>query len=342
MHRRLAVLILFVSFAVLAAHAQSALPPDAPAQPQPAVSAAPGNLSTKTPRTEDWSKLPLAQSGLQSSTFNAVLLSKVEQPQYTRELLRVEWRRGDNIDLYIIKPHGVTKPPTILYLYDYKFDTDRFREDGWCLQATRGGFAAVGFVSALSGQRFHAPRPMKEWFVSELQEALATSTHDVQMILNYLVSRGDVDASQVGIFAQGSGGAIAVLAAGVDSRIQALDLLNPWGDWPDWLKDSAQIPENERADYLKPEFLQQVSALDPLLYLPHLQLKALRLQQILDDTVTPPSARDKIAAAAPHTEQVDRYKDTAAHVKAWRANGLNGWLRQQLQPAPLETASKLP
>jgi len=83
-------------------------------------------------------------------------------------------------------------------------------------------------------------------------------------------------------------------------------------------------------------------SLDPLLYLPHLQLKALRLQQILDDTVTPPSARDKIAAAAPHTEQVDRYKDTAAHVKAWRANGLNGWLRQQLQPAPLETASKLP
>jgi hypothetical protein len=43
--------------------------------------------------------------------------------------------------------------------------------------ASRGGF-----VSALTGHRYH-DRPMKEWFLSELQECLAVA-HDVQLVLN--------------------------------------------------------------------------------------------------------------------------------------------------------------
>jgi len=284
-------------------------------------------------RTEDWTALPLAKSGLPVSTIHAMLLGKYEQPDYTRELWRVQWRPSDPIDLYVVLPHGVTKPPVIVYLYDYRYDTDRFQNERWCKQATQGGFAAVGFVSALSGQRRHAPRPMKEWFVSNLQESLGTSTHDVQMVLNYLADRGDVDVSSVGMYGQGTGGAIAVLAAAADPRIAALDLLNPSGDWPDWLKDSPDILADERAAYLKPEFLQQVSALDPVQYLPQLKLKALRIQQIMDDMSTPAAAKDKIAAAAPRAEDVVRYKDTTAHMNAWRKDGVSGWIREQLRPS---------
>lgn len=336
MRHRLTILCIHFLLTIAISHAQTAEHADVqqliqPVAPQADV-AAPANLTVRSTHQESWTALPLAESGLPVSTFNAVLLQKYDQPQYTRELLRVEWRPGDPIDLYVVLPHGVTKPPVILYLYDYRFDTDRFRDDGWCKRATQDGFAAVGFVSALSGQRFHAPRPMKEWFVSELPEALATSAHDVQMILNYLAVRGDIDVSKTGMFAQGSGGAIAVLAAGVDPRIAALDLLNPWGDWPDWLKDSLQIPENERANYLKPEFLQQVSGLDPVSYLPHLKLKSLRIQQIVDDLITPKAAKEKIAAAARYSGQVVRYKDTSAHQIAWRTGGLAGWIKEQLRP----------
>jgi hypothetical protein len=173
--------------------------------------------------TEQWGVLPLAKGGLNPSVFNAVLLSKVEAADFTRELVRVQWRIGDYIELSIVRPHGVEKPPVMLYLYDYNSDTDRFRNETWCKQATQGGFAAVGFVSALSGQRYHAPRPLKEWFVSEMQEALGTSTHDVQLILNYLTARDDFNVKTVGMFGQGSGGAVAVLAAAVDPRIEAED-----------------------------------------------------------------------------------------------------------------------
>lgn len=70
---------------------------------------------------------------------------------------------------------------------------------------TREGFAAVGFVSALTGHRYH-DRPMREWFISEPQECLAVSAHDVQMVLDYLGTRGDLNTDRVGMVAEGSGG----------------------------------------------------------------------------------------------------------------------------------------
>lgn len=331
-------LVLIALFFISFANAQTPTTLLTPSDPASSQDAAPASPAPRIeiavlPEKEHWTALPLDKSGLNPKAFNAVLLQKTEQPDYTRELIRVEWRAGDPIELTIVRPHGVAKPPVILYLYDQTSDTDRFRSDSWCKQATQGGYAAVGFVSALAGQRFHAPRPMKEWFVSEMQEALGTSTHDVQMILNYLAQNDTLDASEVAMFGQGSGGSIAILAASVDPRIVALDLVNPWGDWPDWLKDSPQIPDNERATYLKPQFLAGVSSLDPVLYLPHLNLKALRVQQMMTDPVTPPAARAKIAAAAPKPEDVVQYKDVVASVKAYRLNGLSGWLRLHWQPS---------
>lgn len=288
-------------------------------------------LSTMTPHTEDWTTISLATSGLPLSATGAAPLSKIEQPACTRELLRLEWRDGDPIEIYVIRPRGADKPPVTLYLFNYTSDIDVFRADNWCKQVAQDGVAVVGFVSALAGQRFHAPRPMKEWFVSELQEALATSTHDVQMILNYLDTRGDLDMKRVGIFGQGSGASIAILAAAADPRIVAVDVIGPWGDWPDWLKSSKLIPEAERTTFLNAEFLQQVSGLDPVSYFPQLKERALRIEQVMDDPGTPPTARDKIAEAAPRANEVVRYKGSTELVKAWGSSSVSGWLGEQLK-----------
>jgi hypothetical protein len=85
----------------------------------------------------------------------------------------------------------------------------------------------------------------------------------------------------VGMFGEGSGATIAILAAAVEPRLKVLDLLDPWGDWPDWLSKSSLIPKEERADYLKPEFLKQVELLEPIKWLPQLQSRTLRLQDAL-------------------------------------------------------------
>jgi dienelactone hydrolase len=286
---------------------------------------------------EDWTTLTLAHSELHPAP--PVAGEKDDSPRFTRELLQVKWRQGDPIDLYVIQPKGVTRPPVVLYLYSFPSETDRFRDDRYCERITAGGFAAIGFVSALTGHRF-SNRPMKEWFVSELQESLATSVHDVQMILNYLATRDDLDLSKVGMFGTGSGGAIAILAASVEPRIKAIDVLDPWGDWPEWLAGSAIVPEEERPNYLKPEFLKQVAPLDPVQYLPALT-QQVRIQSVMDDTVTPKVAKERINAAAPKSAQVSSYEVTKAFFSAVGGGRIFQWIKAQLQPpTPVHNAAQ--
>ena len=145
---------------------------------------------TYTTIQEDWGSLSIGVSKL---TPDPPLPAETDQfDSFTRQLVQVKWRPGDPIDLYVILPKGVKKPPVVLYLYNFSEDTDRFKDDRWCERVTNGGVAAVGFVSALSGHRFH-DRPLRQWFVSELQESLGSTVHDVKFILDYLATRGDLD-----------------------------------------------------------------------------------------------------------------------------------------------------
>jgi hypothetical protein len=280
---------------------------------------------------EDWSSLSLANSELIPE--RPLLGERDDNPQFVRELLQVQWRQGDPIDLYVIRPKGVAKPPAILYLYSYPSETDIFRSDAFCATATRDGFAAIGFVSALTGHRY-TNRPMKEWFVSELQEALGSSAHDVQMILNYLATRDDLDMSRIGMFGLGSGGTIAILAAAADPRIKSLELIDPWGDWPDWIVKSSLIPEQERPNYLKPEFLKKVAPLDPVEWLPQLKSQRVRIQEVLDDSVTPRTAQERLRAAAGTTEIVV-FDTTEQFSSAVSGDKAVQWVKDQLRPASL-------
>lgn len=299
-----------------------------------------GTKESATPVIENWASLEDIKTGLQPRP--AVLVESDEQPEFVREYVRVQWRANDEIDLWVMRPKSEDKAPVILYLYGYPSETDRFRDNAWCNRAIKGGFAAVGFVSALTGHRYHT-RPMKEWFISELQESLGSSVHDVQLILNYLASRGDLDLQRVGMFGLGSGGSIAILAAQADARISAVDVLDPWGDWPDWLRESPLVPEVERPKYVKEEFLKKVAGLDPVNYLAGLKTQSVRVQQTLTEGVTPKSAKERIAAAAsaaPRKVSLVTYENVEEHKKAWQVSGLSGWIKKQLRPlAKTETTS---
>lgn len=284
---------------------------------------------------EDWTIPSLTNSQLKPARPLEFITDK---PHYTVELLRLQWRWGDPIDVYVMKPKGVKKPPMILYLYGYPTDTDIFMRDDYQDLVTKNAVAAVGFVSALTGHRYH-DRPMKEWFVSELQECLATSAHDVQMVLNYLATRGDLDMDRVGMFAQGSGASIAILASAVDPRIKVLEALDPWGDWPIWMATSPFVPADERAEYVKPEYLKKTATLDPVDWLPKIQAKKFRLDYELFDTVTPPAAREKVRSASPSGTTVELYK-TIDEFKAGFEKGKNlEWIQHQLRSLPESAAS---
>jgi hypothetical protein len=268
-----------------------------------ATASAPLGAFQKDPQNlESWTNLSL--DGSKFSSEPPLLGQRDTQPWFTRDLIRLQWRPGDPIDTFLIIPKqdavtlkSASKPPVILYLYNYTTDTDRFMHTNVCQNLTAGGVAAVGFSLALSGHRFH-DRGATEWFVSDLQEALTTSAHDVQKVIDYLETRHDLDTGRVGIFGQGSGAAVAILAASVDPRIKILDLEDAWGDWPQWLSKSTIIPEAERPAYLTPAFLNLVKDLDPVSHLPKLKIPV-RIQYSLPKSAVPPEVRKRMEAALP-------------------------------------------
>jgi hypothetical protein len=281
--------------------------------------------------SESFSNLTLEGSELKSAT--PIFGSREVNEKFIRELWQFQWRPNDPIDLYIILPRNVEKPPISLYLYGYPNETDRFKNDGWCERVTRNGVAAIGFVSALTGQRY-ANRPFKEWFVSELPESLAATVHDVQMILNRLADRPDLDTTHVGMFAQGSGATIAILAASVDKRIQALDLLDPWGDWPDWFAKAVdEFPENERATYLAPGFQKKLESLEPVKALPALQDRKLRIL-FNEENGEPLDAVKRLAAAAPTNAEIQHFRGRQM-ADSYAGGRLFLWMAAQLHPTPL-------
>ena len=281
---------------------------------------------------EDYSSASLTGSQLHPDP--AELVESTEEPGYTREWIAVQWRPKDLIYLFVVRPAKEKNPPVAIYLYGFPSETDIFRDDDWCARVTAGGYAAVGFVPAFTGHRYH-DLSVKEWFVSELQESLAKSAHDVQMVLNYLATRGDVDMDRVGIFGEGAGGTIAVMAASVDSRIKAVDLFNPWGDWPVWMAKSGMIPDEERASYVKPEFLQKIAAFDPVAVLPALKTPHIRLIQLNDDfPSTPEEAKKKMEAALPAAAENRRFASGHDFDRSVAAGErVSNWLKTQLKPA---------
>ena len=285
--------------------------------------------------TEDWTTPALSSSHL----LPVPPLSFVDDthPGYTVELLQLQWRWGDPLDVYVMKPAGIKNPPVILNLYGYPADTDPYKNEIFQKALTKDGFAAVGFVSALTGHRYH-DRPMKEWFLSELQESLATSAHDVQMVLNYLASRGDLDMNRVGMFGQGSGATIAILASAADPRIKVLDVLDPWGDWPTWIATSPFVPQDERAYYVKPEFLKKAAALETLDWVRNIQAKKFRLQQNLFETDTPRPIKEEIRAAVPAGATIQLYTTLQEFKAAFPYSTNLEWMEHELrslpQPAP--------
>jgi cephalosporin-C deacetylase-like acetyl esterase len=275
--------------------------------------------------------LSLAHSDLKIQ--EAMVGEHDDYPTFTRDLIQLTWRTGDPIHLYLILPKGRARPPVILYLYSYPTDTDRFMNDDFCKFLAQGSFAAAGFVSALTGQRYHG-LPMKEWFVSDLPEAISHSVEDVQMMLTYLATRTDVDVTRAGMFGEGSGAAIGILAAAADQRIKALDLVDPWGDWPDWLAQSSLVPDAERADYLKPDFLKNAAPVDPVRWFGQVKIPV-RLQYLSDPVVTPQIARERITAAAPKQAKIVPHSEAAAQYQAARLKFFD-WIKDQLRPAPVQ------
>ncbi len=279
--------------------------------------------------TEDFSVLMLKGSRFFPLPPALGQIDDYPQNSFIRERWQLGWRPADPIDLFLCKPRGVAKPPVVLFLYSSPGTTDRFKSDDWCSAVTAQGFAGAGFLSANTGHRLEMKSPVTTFF-TDFQESLGATVHDVQMILDYLTTRGDLDMNRVGMFGQGSGGSIAILASAADARIKAIEVVTPWGDWPEFFATSRFISKDHRAKFTSSEFLAKVANLDPQNWLPKVQARSLRIQNVRNSGPMPDALQERLEAAAPETALIDQYGDPAALVP--RSGTLFPWLWAQLQP----------
>jgi hypothetical protein len=133
------------------------------------------------------------------------------------------------------------------------------------------------------------------------------------------------------MFAQGSGSSIGILASAVDPRIKVLDVLDPWGDWSTWMASSPFVPEEERAEYLKPEFLKKASLLDPVDWLPRIQAKKFRLRDAIFDPNTPQPAKEELRKAVSAPGTVVIYKTPEDFNVVVRGKKDLEWIQRELQ-----------
>jgi hypothetical protein len=103
------------------------------------------------------------------------------------------------------------------------------------------------------------------------------------------------------------------------------------------------VPEDERAEYVKPDFLKKVAALEPVDWLPKIQAKKFRLDNELFETNTPKAAKEKLRAAAPAGASVFLYKNMEEFKAAFQ-NGFStsfSLFRNREHPLTLPQVSRV-
>src|SRR5215468_3366829 len=165
-----------------------------------------------------------------------------------------------------------------------------------------------------------------------MQESLASTVHDVQLILDYVATRQDLDAGRIAMFGSGSGGSVAILASAVDPRIKVVDLMGPWGDWPTWMAGTKIMLDDERAKFSKPEFLAKLVPLEPVSWLPKSKARAMRIQDIRGNKSMPDKAQENLEAVAPSFAIVNQYGNGRAFfANMTPAAYLFQWMKDELK-----------
>ena len=98
------------------------------------------------------------------------------------------------------------------------------------------------------------------------------------------------------------------------------------------MEKSEVIPDDERPAYLKPEFLKEIAAYDPVKLLPTLKTARIRINQVDDNESTPVEAQKKIESALPATAEHRRFGSNTAFFSEVASGGrMFDWLKLQIK-----------
>jgi len=94
------------------------------------------------------------------------------------------------------------------------------------------------------------------------------------------------------------------------------------------------VPEEERAEYVRPAFLQKVAQLEPIDWLPKIQAKKFRLQEQIFEPSTPKAAKKKLRVAVPAIGTIAIYKSPKDMDKVVSESKELEWIKHELHSLP--------
>jgi hypothetical protein len=126
----------------------------------------------------------------------------------------------------------------------------------------------------------------------------------------------------------------------VEPKLKRIDLIDPWGDWPDWMAGSRMILEDERPKLTGKDFLASVAGLDPVHFLPGIDPSRVQMVSVAYDRDTPPAAKSAMESAMPKGAAIFRYA-TPAEFQAGMGGGdtLLKWLQPEFEAEKPEAAA---
>lgn len=241
---------------------------------------------------------------------------------------------GERVPGVLYRPIGEDRPRCVLFLHGYGG-----KKEHALLAATvllPQGFAVMAIDARLHGEREEPGKALLSPESLADGRPLVNTVIDNRRAIDYLQSREDLNAEDLGLVGVSMGGILGGVLAAVDERVDAAALLVAGGRW-DLVAANSEHPSARRIRSLglSPEQIQQVTAtVDPVNFVGHISPRPVLMVNGEQDMIIPKACAEALHAAAADPKQVIWYDGGHADVPLDVIATVVRWLDTETGSAP--------
>ncbi|MBP8127940.1 MAG: alpha/beta fold hydrolase [Candidatus Hydrogenedentes bacterium] len=239
--------------------------------------------------------------------LNATVASEEDKPDYHVSKVYFDTLPGERVPALVTRPLQFEgKLPCIVFLHG-------IGQEGDFLEEITGPFNQHGFAMASFDQLGRGERrlPKDKGYFSEakaFRRRAAMTVIDTRRLLDYLVTRPDIDPERLYLVGASYGAITGATAAAFDKRFKAVVLVYGGGDIPTLLS-APMITEvaGKWIEVAKPIMEFYVGVSDPLRYIGKISPRPVLLQNGSRDRLVDPRAGKKLQEACREPKTISWY-----------------------------------
>ena len=259
------------------------------------------------PQVDDWESLAQVYDYDAAAPLDAEESEPADAGAWTSQTVSYNGAEGLRVPGLLLRPKDVEKPPCVLFLHGYGGDKSHARLMAALLAPQ--GMAVFAIDAVMHGERAEQGR---DFFSAELfrdRRPIVRTIVDNRRAIDYLQTREDLDADQLGLVGVSMGGIFGSILEAVDERIDAPALIVAGGRWDLLLKHSALANAQRLRNVEIPgEMVQQaMQAVEPVNFVGHISPRPVLMVNGEQDIIIPRVSAEALHSAANDPKQVIWY-----------------------------------